>query len=369
MTSSLTSSSSLTSPPLTSSPLTTSLTSRPRRRLTTSLCRAVVSTVSAAPSLPSSPLSPAADATQPTFLRDLATLAKPGITLSAVILAAVAFALAGGGHGDFIALIVRGSICVAGTALLVMAAGAFNMVLERDVDVRMARTKDRPVAAGRMSAATATAIGALWALLSVPPLALLRPASAPPIALGLGLFSLFLYVLVYTPMKQRSMWALVVGAVPGAMPALIGGTLANGTVEAVGLGLFVVILLWQLPHFLAISLYREREYTDAGHKVSVQTFGVAGTKLLIVGTTFLSVAASLGLVVIGVGGAVYAVLALALGGWWFTSALRAVPDLMRRKATARSDDDDWARTVFRRSLVWQVGLLASLVIDSFVALF
>ncbi len=325
--------------------------------------------VSAAPSLPTSTLSPAADAAQPTFVRDLATLAKPGITLSAVILAVVAFALAGGARGDVISLFVGSFICAVGIALLVMAAGAFNMVLERDVDVRMTRTKDRPVAAGRMSAGTATAIGALWAFLAMPPLALMRPASAPPLALALGLFSLFLYVLVYTPMKQRSMWALVVGAVPGAMPALIGGTLANGTVEAVGLGLFAVIFLWQLPHFLAISLYREREYTDAGHKVSVQTFGVAGTKLLIVGTTFLSVAASLGLVFTGVGGAVYGVLALALGGWWCKSALRAMPDLMRRKATVRSDDDDWARTVFRRSLVWQVGLLASLVIDRFLGIF
>lgn len=302
--------------------------------------------------------------------RDLVALGKPGITMMAVIVAAGTFVLDaafpaqgpfGGGSAALAfdaAVVVKGVFGLCGVALIVMGAGALNMLLEADVDGRMARTRDRPLASGRRSPGFALGTGLLWIALSLPLLALCGNA----LTLGLGLFSLFLYVLVYTPMKQRSPWSLVVGAIPGAMPALMGGTLARGEIDVTGAALFAVVFLWQMPHFLAISLYREPEYVAAGHKVFTTSLGIPKSKLAVTASTVLLSLLGVALWPLGLGGLPYAVVAAAAGVWFSVKALRGLAPLNN----ARVVDDKWAKKVFIASLIWQTVIFGALAVDRLI---
>jgi protoheme IX farnesyltransferase len=148
-----------------------------------------------------------------------------------------------------------------GTALVAGGAAALNQVAERDTDALMARTRSRPMAADRMSVFEGRSVGAV---LSVAGLALLWGAVSG-LAMLVAIATLASYVLLYTPLKRRTSFAAVVGAVPGALPPMIGWAASRGSVaELGGWSLFLIMFVWQLPHVLAISwMYRE-EYGKAG---------------------------------------------------------------------------------------------------------
>src|SRR5262249_52804291 len=149
---------------------------------------------------------------------------------------------------------------VAGTALVAGGAAVLNQLYERDTDALMRRTRTRPLPAGRVGPADAAMFGAA---LSSGGLALLA-ARTNWLAAGLALATLLVYLVVYTPMKRRTPAATLVGAVPGALPALIGWTASHGSVAAGGAALFAIVFLWQIPHFMAIAwLYRD-DYGKAG---------------------------------------------------------------------------------------------------------
>src|SRR5689334_25427819 len=149
---------------------------------------------------------------------------------------------------------------VVGTALVAGGAAVLNQLYERDTDALMRRTRMRPLPAGRVIPADA---GIFGSVLSAAGLALLA-ARTNWLAAALALATLVVYLAVYTPMKRRTPAATLVGAVPGALPALIGWTAAHGSVSAGGLSLFAIVFLWQIPHFMAIAwLYRE-DYGNAG---------------------------------------------------------------------------------------------------------
>lgn len=148
-----------------------------------------------------------------------------------------------------------------GTALVASGAAAVNQVMERDLDRLMNRTKERPVAGGRMSPGEGLTIALALSLTGV---LILFLASTIPAAI-LATLTLLIYALLYTPLKRRSSLATVVGAVPGALPPLIGWVGAGGSLsQPAPWALFLLMFLWQLPHFLAIAwLYRE-DYARAG---------------------------------------------------------------------------------------------------------
>lgn len=189
-------------------------------------------------------------------LADYATLTKPRITLMVAITAWLGFAL--GATGPWAWLVLLGTLI--GTSLSCMGASVLNQVLERDTDALMHRTRRRPIAAGRVGPLEGAIFGLLLSVGGVVVLALMTTALAAWIS-GLTILS---YVLIYTPMKRVSPWALPVGAVPGAAPPLIGFAAATGTLGAGAWLVFAIMFLWQIPHFLAISwLYRE-DYARAG---------------------------------------------------------------------------------------------------------
>jgi len=191
----------------------------------------------------------------PSRAADFAELTKPRITSLVLVTAAVGYAVGAVGPFSFLRFLVF----MAGTALLCGGASALNQFAERDLDARMRRTQRRPLPAGRLRPEEAMVFGLG---LSAAGLAFL--VFVNPLTLALGAASLSTYVLVYTPLKRVSSLSTVVGAVPGALPPLMGWAASRGSIGAAGLGLFSILFLWQLPHFLAIGwLYRE-DYARGG---------------------------------------------------------------------------------------------------------
>lgn len=274
---------------------------------------------------------------------DLIALVKPRIMMMALLTAAGAMSLAPGTPPTWRALWL-----IAGTALIVGSANTLNMWLERDIDCLMARTRNRPLPQHRLEARTALAFGVLQGAVSLPVLAMVNPITA-----ALGLLALVLYVGVYTPMKQRSHWATWIGAVPGAMPALMGWTAATGRIDVAGLAVFGVLLFWQIPHFHAIAMVRQRDYDAAGLKTLPGTRGLAAARHQIALYLVVQVAMSLTLVPLGVAGPLYFAVAVVAGAAVLVQGLSGV-----RSGTAR-----WARSVFISSIIYLPVLFAVMVLD------
>ncbi|MGH9315615.1 MAG: heme o synthase [Thermoanaerobaculia bacterium] len=196
-----------------------------------------------------------ADVAATARVADFLELTKPRITLLVLVTAAAGYAVGVPGALDpaaFLALLL-------GTALVAGGGSALNQYSERAVDGRMQRTRSRPLPSGRVAPAEALIFGVA---ISAVGLALLASVNALTAVLGAG--ALASYVLLYTPLKRVTSLCTVVGAVPGAIPPLMGWAAARGSLDPGAFGLFVVLFLWQLPHFLAIGwIYRE-DYARGG---------------------------------------------------------------------------------------------------------
>jgi heme o synthase len=286
-------------------------------------------------------------AAPPVALRDLIALGKPRITFMVLVTTAGGIFLAPSPLNW-----ARAITTLVGVALIVAAANAFNMYLERDVDALMQRTRNRPLPAGRMEPAVALGFGLFCAVLAVP----LVRFGANPLTAALSLASLVLYVFAYTPLKRRSTWALVVGAVPGAIPPLMGWTASTGRLEAPGLALFALLFVWQIPHFIAISMFRADEYARAGLRVVPIERGIDGARWRIVAWSVAQFAASLMVMRSGVGGRFYFGAAFALGG-----VLLALCGYGLRPMS-REQINRWARWFFLYSIIYLPILFAALVI-------
>lgn len=274
--------------------------------------------------------------------RDLFLLSKPRLSGLVVLTSAGGLALAPVSIGA-----ARGVLTVIGTAAVVGAANALNCFLERDVDGRMRRTRDRPLPAGRVEPFTALALGVVVPAFAIPVLALV----ANPLTALLAFIALATYVGVYTPMKPRSTLALFVGAVPGAIPPLMGWTAATGRVDAGGLALFALLFAWQIPHFLAISLYLREDYARGGLKVFAIVHGERVTRASIAAATVALVPVSLLLVPLHVAGPWYGATAVVLGAGLVALAVAGVG----------REGGRWARSFFLATLLHLTLLFAVLL--------
>ena len=275
--------------------------------------------------------------------RDLIELVKPRIMVMALLTAVGAMALAPGVPDTTVALLL-----LLGTALIVGSANTLNMYLERDIDCMMTRTRNRPLPQRRLDARTALWFGLALGVLSLPPLFAVNVLTGV-----LGLVALASYVLVYTPLKQRTHWATWIGAVPGALPVLMGWAAATGSIDAAGLSIFAVLFFWQIPHFHAIAMYRQREYDDAGLKTLPGSRGHDAARAQIGVFLVVQVAASIAVAVTGVTGTPYLVVAIVLGIMALGQGLPGV----------RSGDLKWARQLFLVSLVYLPILFITMVLD------
>lgn len=173
------------------------------------------------------------------------------------------------------------------------------------------------------------------------------------LTLALGATALLSYALVYTPLKRVTPWAVLVGAVPGAIPPLMGWTAATGELAAPGWFLFGILFLWQLPHFTAISLYLKEDFRRGGIRVLPLVFGNVVARRLLFLFTLALVLWSLGGQLLGLAGTVYTISAATLGLGFLVLAGSGL-----RRAVGSS----WARRLFAYTLVYLPVLVAVLVL-------
>ncbi len=277
--------------------------------------------------------------------KDLLLLAKPRLSGLVVVTSAGGLALAPGEIGS-----ARAILTVVATAAVVGAANALNCWMERDIDGRMRRTRDRPLPAGRLDPFTALGLGIMVPVFALPVLALV----ANPLTAALAFVALVTYVAIYTPMKQRSTLALLVGAVPGAIPPLMGWTAVTGRLDAGGLALFALLFAWQLPHFLAVSLYLREDYARGGLRVFSIVHGERATRGWIAATAAGLVPVSLLLVPLGVAGRLYGAFAGLLG---VALAAYALAGLGR-------EGGRWARNFFLATILYLTLLFVALFLGA-----
>jgi protoheme IX farnesyltransferase len=239
---------------------------------------------------------------------------------------------------------------IAGTTLTAASASVLNQLAERRFDARMPRTRLRPLPTGRVTPHEALVFGIVLGVTGVSVLATL----ANPLTAALGLATLLLYVFVYTPLKRVTTLNTIVGAVPGAIPPMMGFTAAEGTLSAGAWVLFGVLFLWQMPHFLAIAaLYRD-DYAAGGFRMlPVVDTSLAMTCRMVLLYTLALIPVSLLAVPAAVSGGLYAVAALLLGGAFFVYGVRFW------RSRSRGD----ARKLFFASIIYLPLLLGAMMID------
>jgi heme o synthase len=187
---------------------------------------------------------------------DFVTLTKPRLNFLVLLTTAAAYSLGAGPNSTLIDLVHT----LAGTFLVAGGAAALNQVWERQTDRLMRRTARRPMADMRMSVAQGTTFGLLLTIVGAAELAFfINPLSAI-----VALFTTASYILFYTPLKRRTSLSTIVGALPGALPAVIGWAAATNTLSIEGWVLFGIVFMWQMPHFLAIAWMYRDEYARAG---------------------------------------------------------------------------------------------------------
>jgi protoheme IX farnesyltransferase len=193
--------------------------------------------------------------TRSSVAADFVALTKPRLNLLVVATSAAGYYLG----SDTFPELAPMALAAAGTALVAGGAAVLNQVYERDTDALMRRTRLRPLPDGRVATSDATVFGMALAGAGL----VILGARANVAAATLALATLITYLIVYTPMKRRSPASTLVGAVPGALPALIGWTAASGAVSTGGLALFAIVFLWQIPHFMAIAWMYRDDYARA----------------------------------------------------------------------------------------------------------
>ncbi|MDO8517818.1 MAG: heme o synthase [bacterium] len=181
-------------------------------------------------------------------------LVKPGIVWGNALPAAAAFLFASQGRVDWILLVVM----LLGLSCIIASAATLNNYLDRDIDATMERTHNRALVVGSIAPKRALFFG--FVLLACGILVL---GTTNMLALGTALFGFVVYVFWYTPLKRHSKHALWVGALAGATPPVVGYVAVTNTLDSTAVALFIFLCLWQLPHFLAIAVYRYDEYKAA----------------------------------------------------------------------------------------------------------
>lgn len=261
-------------------------------------------------------------------------LTKPGIVYGNLMTAAAGFLLASRWHinaGRLAAMLV-------GLGLIIAAACVFNNVLDRDLDARMARTRRRALVTGLITPATALPYATLLALAGT----LLLAAFTNGLTLTLALASLIGYVAVYGAAKRLTTAGTLIGSLPGAVPPAAGYTAVTGRFDLGALLLFVILVIWQMPHFYSIALYRLSDYTAAGLPVLPAKRGPATTKRRILAyIAAFTIIAPL-LTIFSYTNIIYLIFMLTFGLAWLTLGLTRYNKL---------GDETWGRTMFRFSLI------------------
>ncbi len=279
---------------------------------------------------------------------DYAEMTKLRITAMVVVTAYIGYSM--GASGDAGASLTTMLACLIGTALCCMGASCFNQVYERDTDARMIRTRHRPLPAGRVSTHEGVVLALLLSIVGVTMLA----ALTTPMAAALAAFTIASYAVIYTPLKRVTTLNTPIGAVPGALPPVIGYAAATGGIGPEAVALWAIMFLWQLPHFLAIAwLYRE-DYARADMKMLpvVDPDGGSTFRQMLIGCLAL-VPVGLAPTTLGIAGTTYFFIALVSGAAFAAFGVATV--IFRSRAAARA--------MFLASLVYLPVVLIAMMLD------
>ena len=282
-----------------------------------------------------------------------ADLIKARLTTLVLLTTLVGFYLGWRGAMDFTLMFHL----LAATALVASGAAALNQLLERDYDAKMRRTQDRPLPSGRLQPATAMLFGGVCAMVGLVYLAL----AVNLLTSVIGAVTLAAYLFLYTPLKRVTWLNTNVGAVPGALPALMGWTAARGELSGEGWALFTIVAFWQIPHFMAIAWIYRDEYARAGFKmlpVVEPTGRRAGEQS--VSHTLALLAVSLAPFVFKLAGPVYLAGALVLGAGYLGCAIQFSRQLRSHKPELSLVRARW---LFLASILYLPLLLALMVWD------
>ncbi len=282
---------------------------------------------------------------------DYLELTKPRVGVLVLFTVAAGACLAARGVPDMLALLHA----LGGTALVVAGASALNQFLERHSDALMHRTENRPLPSGRLQPAEVLAFGLA---LGIGGTAYLALALRQPTAALVAATAFVSYVFIYTPLKRVTSLNTLVGAVPGALPPVIGWTAVTGALDLRAAVLFLILYLWQVPHFLAIAWIYRADYARAGLRMLpvVDPRGnMTGRQMVMYCLALIPV--SLMPVVLGAAGPIYLTGAALLGVGFLGYAIGFI----------RSHSVAQARRVLRASLIYLPALLALLLADGFAA--
>ncbi len=287
-----------------------------------------------------------APAVEKTAFTILSELLKARLTTLVLLTTAVGFYVGVRGAIDYFLFVHT----LLGTALVAGGAAALNQLIEREHDSKMRRTEDRPLPAGRLQPGTVLILGGIMSSAGLGYLAW----KVNLLTSILGIVTLISYLFVYTPLKRVTSLNTAIGAIPGALPPLMGWTAARGVISLEGWSLFVILFFWQLPHFLAIAwMYRE-DYARAGFVMLpiIDPDGVRTGRQAVSHTLGL-LSVSLFPVLLGLAGWFYCAGAILLGGVFLWSAIQ-----FSRQLTIPS-----ARKLFFVSIIYLPLLLGLMVLD------
>jgi protoheme IX farnesyltransferase len=276
----------------------------------------------------------------------VADLVKARLTLLVLLTTCVGFYLGERGAVDGLLMFH----VLFGTALVASGAAALNQLLEREYDARMHRTASRPLPSGRLQPASVAIFGGLCSVAGLVYLAV----AVNLLTSVLGAVTSISYLFIYTPLKRVSWVNTLVGAIPGALPPLMGWTAARNELSGEGWALFAILAFWQIPHFMAIAWLYRNEYAKAGFVMlpNVDADG-SRTAFYTVGNTVLLFAAGLCPFLLNLNGALYLTAAIVLGAAYFGFAVRFASQLTARRA----------RQLFLASIIYLPLLLLAMVCD------
>lgn len=274
-------------------------------------------------------------------------ITKPGIIFGNVLSVAGGFFLAAKGHVDFALFLA----VVVGTSLVVASGCVFNNCIDRDIDQKMERTKNRVMVQGGMSLPLALIYATL---LGVAGFSLLY-VQANPLSAFCALIGFVVYVGFYSLwLKRKSVHGTLVGSLSGAAPPVIGYCAASGQFDSGAAVLLLIFCLWQMPHSYAIAIFRLKDYTAASIPVLPVAKGISVTKRHIVWYTVAFMAATLLLTVLGYAGYVYLAVAAVIGAWWLRLAFMGYQ---------AENDVQWARKLFGFSIIAITALSVMMSVD------
>ncbi len=261
-------------------------------------------------------------------------LTKPGIIYGNAVTALAGFFLASNGNVDYVLL----GTTLMGISLVIASACVFNNFLDRDIDSKMERTKNRAIPIGSISGQSAIIYATTLGIIGISILA----SFTNNLVIALGLIGFFFYVVLYGIFKRRSVHGTIVGSVSGAIPVVVGYSAVGGSFDAVASMLFLILVFWQMPHFYAIAMFRIKDYAAASIPVLPINSGVRITKVYILAYIAAFIIAMVALWVIGAVGYVYLIAVLTAGLVWLWQGL---------KGFKAPNNGTWAKKMFRYSLI------------------